>query len=75
VKPRNGLKTYFHNIVKPHFQSKNLKRSIAVVEGAADYEQFIRTLNAVIAKYAVKHRHHHNAEPANGQPEGAQNDA
>jgi hypothetical protein len=49
--------------------------ALAVVEGVAAYEQFIRTLNAVIAKYAVKHhRHHHHAEPANGQPEGAQND-
>jgi hypothetical protein len=50
--------------------------ALAVVEGAEDYEAFIRTLDAVIAKYAVKHhRHHHHAEPANGQPEGAQNDA
>jgi hypothetical protein len=49
--------------------------ALAVVEGAADYEQFIKTLNAVIAKYAVKHhRHHRHTEPANGQPEGAQND-
>jgi hypothetical protein len=49
--------------------------ALAVVEGVAAYEQFIRTLNAVIAKYAVRHhRHHHHAEPTNGQPEGAQND-
>jgi hypothetical protein len=38
------------------------------VEGVATYEAFIRTLNAVIAKYAVKHHHHkHNhqtTEPA-----------
>jgi hypothetical protein len=32
-------------------------------------------IEAVIAKYAVKHhRHHCHTEPANGQPEGAQND-
>jgi hypothetical protein len=35
--------------------------ALAVVEGVATYEAFIKTLNAVIAKYAVKHHHHkHN---------------
>jgi len=35
--------------------------ALAVVEGEAAYEAFIRTLNAVVAKYAVKHHHHkHN---------------
>jgi hypothetical protein len=35
--------------------------ALAVVEGVAAYEAFIKTLNAVIAKYAVKHHHHkHN---------------
>jgi hypothetical protein len=52
--------------------------ALAVVEGVAAYEQFIKTLNAVVAKYAVKHHRHHR--PAQGgagepQPEGAQNDA
>ena len=34
--------------------------ALAVVEGVASYEAFIKTMNAVIAKYAVKHHHHHN---------------
>ena len=35
--------------------------ALAVVEGVTAYEAFIKTLNAVIAKYAVKHHHHkHN---------------
>jgi hypothetical protein len=39
--------------------------ALAIVEGAADYEEFIRTMNAVVAKYAIKHhRHHHAAEAA-----------
>jgi len=32
--------------------------ALAVVEGVADYETFIRTMNAVVAKYAVKHHRH-----------------
>jgi hypothetical protein len=47
--------------------------ALAVVEGEAAYETFIRTLNAVIAKYAVKHHRHRPTEPANGQPEDTQN--
>ena len=44
-----------------------------VLDGAADYETFIKTLNAVIAKYAVKHhRHHHHTDHV--QAEGTQND-
>ncbi|GBU25116.1 hypothetical protein R83H12_01755 [Fibrobacteria bacterium R8-3-H12] len=48
-----------------------LVNALAVVEGAAAYEAFIKTLNAVIAKYAVKHHHHrHNhTTPATTQPE------
>jgi DNA-binding Lrp family transcriptional regulator len=43
--------------------------ALAVVEGVATYEAFIRTLNAVIAKYAVKHHHHHNHKaPAENSP-------
>jgi len=35
--------------------------ALAVVEGVETYEAFIKTLNAVIAKYGVKHHHHkHN---------------
>jgi hypothetical protein len=55
--------------------------ALAVVEGVADYEAFIRTLNAVVAKYAVKHHRHHRpaqggvgAENFQPQQEGAQND-
>jgi hypothetical protein len=37
--------------------------ALAIVKGEANYEPFARTLNAVIAKYAVKHhRHHHNQQ-------------
>jgi hypothetical protein len=32
----------------------------ADLEGEENYADFIRTLNAVIAKYAVKHHHHRN---------------
>jgi len=39
-----------------------------LLEGVANYEVFVKTLNAIIAKYGVKHHHHH------GQPEGTQND-
>ena len=31
--------------------------ALALVEGAAAYEAFIRALNTVVAKFAVKHRH------------------
>jgi len=43
-----------------------------VLDGAADYETFIKTLNAVVAKYAVKHHHHHHHDHV--QAEGTQND-
>ncbi|MDR2582570.1 MAG: DUF6261 family protein [Fibromonadaceae bacterium] len=36
--------------------------ALAVVEGEAAYEAFMRTLNAVVAKYAVKH-HRHRLNP------------
>jgi len=39
-----------------------------LLEGAANYEVFVKTLNTIIAKYGVRHHHHH------GQPDGAQND-
>jgi len=39
-----------------------------LLEGAANYEVFVKTLNAIIAKYGVRHHHHY------AQPEGAQND-
>jgi hypothetical protein len=29
-----------------------------ILDGAANYEQFIKTLNIIIAKYAIKHHHH-----------------
>jgi len=35
--------------------------ALAVVEGIASYEAFIKTLNAVIAKYAVRHHHHRHS--------------
>jgi hypothetical protein len=58
-------------------QLRDIINVYMVLEGTADYEAFIRTLNAVVAKYAVRHhhRHRHHTEPANGQPEGVQNDA
>jgi len=37
--------------------------ALAVVDGVATYEAFIKTLNAVIAKYAVKHHHHKRMNP------------
>ncbi len=44
--------------------------ALAIVEGVAAYEAFIKTMNAVIAKYAVKHHHHkHNHQtPAEETP-------
>jgi hypothetical protein len=49
--------------------------AFALVEGTADHEEFIKTLNAVIAKYAVKHhRHkHHLSEPELTELENLQN--
>ncbi len=46
--------------------------ALAIVDGVAAYETFIRTINAVIAKYmAILHHHrHHHAEHA--QPEVTQ---
>ncbi|MDR2732590.1 MAG: DUF6261 family protein [Fibromonadaceae bacterium] len=45
--------------------------ALVIVEGLETYEAFIRTLNAVIAKYAVKHhKHRNNNEPE--QPEEGQ---
>jgi hypothetical protein len=49
--------------------------ALALVEGTADYEEFIRTMNAVVAKYAVKHhRHrHHLSEPEFTELDNSQN--
>ena len=45
--------------------------ALVIVEGLETYEAFIRTLNAVVAKYAVKHhKHRNNNEPE--QPEEGQ---
>jgi len=41
--------------------------ALAVVEGVTAYEAFIKTLNAVIAKYAVKHHHHKHNHADNSQ--------
>jgi len=52
-----------------------MKRIDAIIEleGAAIYEQFIKTLNILIDNYHTKHHHrHHHASHA--QPEGAKND-
>ncbi|MDR0516976.1 MAG: DUF6261 family protein [Fibromonadaceae bacterium] len=47
-----------------YFAMRERLNALVVVEGVADYEVFIKTLNVVIAKYAVKHhKHSHNAEP------------
>jgi hypothetical protein len=50
--------------------------ALAVVEGVESYEVFIKTLNAVIAKYAVKHHHHrhsHADSSQNSQSNNTQN--
>ena len=48
--------------------------ALAVVEGVAAYEPFIKTLNAVITKYAIKHHHHRHTEHSNHtQTEGTPN--
>jgi hypothetical protein len=47
--------------------------ALAVVEGVVAYEAFIKTLNAVIAKYAVKHHHHHNHSNNPRNPQDLQN--
>jgi hypothetical protein len=43
--------------------------ALAVVEGAADYENFIRTLNAVVAKYAAALHHHRHKGNHHAQPQ------
>jgi len=43
------------------------RNALAVVEGVETYEPFIKTLNAVIAKYAVKHHHHRHNHADNSQ--------
>jgi len=49
--------------------------ALAVVEGVSTYEAFIKTLNAVITKYAVKHHHHkHNHQTQATQTEETPND-
>jgi hypothetical protein len=47
-----------------YFAIRERLNALMVVEGEAAYENFARTLNAVIAKYAVKHHRHHR--PAQG---------
>jgi hypothetical protein len=42
-----------------YFAIRERLNALAIVEGAANYETFIKTLNAVIAKYAVRHHHRH----------------
>jgi hypothetical protein len=45
--------------------------ALAVVEGVAAYETFIKTLNAVIAKYsAALHHHHHRHSHADNSQNG-----
>jgi hypothetical protein len=48
--------------------------ALVIVEGTADYEEFVKTFNAVVAKYAVKHhRHHHHAPLSEPKLENSQN--
>jgi hypothetical protein len=43
-----------------------------VIEGAEDYETFIKTLNEVVKKYAVKHhKHRHGAQETENSGDGA----
>jgi len=44
--------------------------ALSEVEGPEAYEPFMQTLNAVITKYAAKHRHHH-PKPEDDVPEAA----
>jgi len=44
--------------------------ALVLVEGAAAYEPFIKSLNTVIAKYAVKHRHHSLSQDSNVDLQG-----
>ena len=44
---------YFHNNKEAYFAIRERINALAIVEGEADYENFIRTLNAVIAKYTA----------------------
>jgi Na+/phosphate symporter len=40
--------------------------ALVIVEGTEDYEEFVKTFNAVVAKYNVKHHHHkHSHERLN----------
>lgn len=41
-----------------------------VIEGEADYENFVKTLNVVIKKYAIKHPRHRRAETDGDEPDG-----
>jgi hypothetical protein len=40
-----------------------------LLEGAASYEVFVKTLNAIIAKYGVRHHHGLNQNSQNLQNE------
>jgi hypothetical protein len=61
------LKTARAELDAAYFAIRERLNALIVVEGEAAYEAFVKTLNAVIAKYAVKHHHH---RPATGQQEG-----
>jgi hypothetical protein len=52
-KARGELDKVYHSI-------EERINALSIVEGVADYEEFIRTMNAVISKYAIKHNHRHS---------------
>ena len=59
--PQNEFKTccqrvlmaYFHNNKEAYFAIRERINALVLVEGEADYGNFIRTLNAVVAKYTA----------------------
>jgi len=61
------IKSQFDDYL-PLYDRVERVNALAVVEGVAGYETFIRTMNAVVAKYAVKHhRHRLNQDSQNSQ--------
>jgi hypothetical protein len=53
-----------------YFAIRERLNALIVVEGEAAYENFARTLNAVIAKYAVKHHRHHRLAQGGATEDG-----
>jgi hypothetical protein len=52
-----------------YFAIRERLNALIVVEGVADYENFAKTLNAVIAKYAATMHHHRHRSNHHAQPQ------